>query len=737
MLFKSLKSYILVFFILISTTLEAQFSLYRDTLVKVMVGGNELNNGWACGLNSPVFASIDLNGDGKNDLLVFDAQTYRLSAFENSGSTGVSNFKYAPEYLSICPDNLQGWIRTFDYDNDGDMDFFSYNNGGIRVDRNDMNAGNGLYFTNISMQLSSVYYGFHTNLYSTRIDAPALVDIDNDGDMDVLSFSISGSWIELNKNMAMDSLGNPNSFLFYNVPGCWGYFYKEAAKNKAILPVNATCALLPANPFKVNEENQMMDSGSSIWAIDLDGDGDKDFLCGDKVGRNILEVNNCGTIDSAYACAQDTLFPAYNTSALMRDIASPQCMDIDNDGVEDLLVSNFNNSGEDYQNVICYKNVGANNNVQYSLTQNRFLVKEMIEVGTSSHPVLFDMDNDGKKDLLVSNDFYFDNGNTVSKVAYYRNTSTGSDYRFTLMTDSVINFRSYGLIGAHLAFADLNGDGDDDLLVGDADGKLAYFQNIAGVGQSAIFIFSQAYFQNIDVGNDAAPQLVDVDRDGLIDLLIGERNGNLNYYRNTGSFSFPVFTFQTAAFGNVDVKRSGGNAGYSKPVLFDNGNGYELLVGSYSGYIYDYTNIDGNLGGAFTLVDSSYKNLFEPLKATPAMSDVDGDGKFDLVIGNQAGGVVLYSQNVLNVVNENTSIGFNAEVYPNPVKEQLTVLLDQNISSENMILNVYDLAGKLVSHQSLNSSKTLINTSFFASGFYTLILSNKTERKMIKLIKSD
>ena len=190
MLFKSLKSYILVFFILISTTLEAQFSLYRDTLVKVMVGGNELNNGWACGLNSPVFASIDLNGDGKNDLLVFDAQTYRLSAFENSGSTGVSNFKYAPEYLSICPDNLQGWIRTFDYDNDGDLDLLLvniapiYDEGFIRRYRNE---GNGVFTEENILGSLSIEHG-----------EAQWGDYDGDGDLDIL---VAGNLKEVNGSL--------------------------------------------------------------------------------------------------------------------------------------------------------------------------------------------------------------------------------------------------------------------------------------------------------------------------------------------------------------------------------------------------------------------------------------------------------------------------------------------------------------------------------------------------------
>jgi hypothetical protein len=271
----------------------AQVVLSRDTTVKLLsFNGSILKNGWSCGFNNPVFAEIDINIDGVEDMIVFDAQAGRLNCFVY-GSNG---YVYAPEYNSLFPQDLEGWVRTYDYDNDGDKDLFSYNQGSIRVDRNESTASSGLSFTNLTMQLHCHYSGTFPNLFVTRIDIPAFTDIDNDGDMDILTFSINGSWIDLDKNLSMDSLGNSNQFLFYNVPGCWGYFYKEAVANKAVLPVNTSCALLPAHPFRMDQNN--FDSGSAIWLEDLDGDGDKDFLCGDKVGRNLLKVENCGTVDS-------------------------------------------------------------------------------------------------------------------------------------------------------------------------------------------------------------------------------------------------------------------------------------------------------------------------------------------------------------------------------------------------------------------------------------------------------
>lgn len=734
------RSKILFLFIIIfkfALITNGQVHLYRDTLVKVSNANGVLPNAWACGFNSPIFAEIDLNGDGTMDLIAFDVQTRRLSSFVNEGVFGKSSYLYAPEYDKIFPPNPEGWVKTFDYDFDGDMDFLSYaNGGGIVVYRNDFSASTGLVFSLASAQLQTDYGSIVTGIYASRVDAPAFVDIDNDGDMDVLGFYIGGSWIEHNKNFAMDSLGNPNQFLFYNVYGCWGYFYKDANSNKAILPpVPNMCPLIPANPLRVSSDSQMnsRDGGSFIWAADLDGDGDKDFLCGDKIARNMLYVQNCGTPDSAWACSEDTLYPSYNVPSSMKDVSAPQYLDVDNDGNKDLLSTNFNSLGEDLNNALLYKNTTNNLTNQFALQSSRFLSEQMIEVGTSSHPVFFDYDNDGKMDLLISNDFYFDNGNQASRVAYYRNTSVGSSISFNWITDSIINFRSLGLIGTMLTFGDLDGDNDNDMIVGDADGRLSLFTNIASSGNTANFVFTAGYYQTIDVGNDAAPFLVDVDRDGKLDLIIGERFGNLNYYRNTGSASSPVFNLETITFGNVDVRGSG-NAGYSRPVLFDNGSGYELLVGSYSGSIYHYNNIDGNLNGSFTLLDSTFQSIDERLKATITINDVDLDGKYDMVVGNQAGGVVLYSQNPLLSALENSPIRpSNLTIYPNPAKEVLH--LDFNKIEENINFKIIDLSGRSILNGRLLNRYNEIEIAELKSGFYLLQIFDANNFRTEKFIK--
>lgn len=712
---------ILLLIVVYGNFAAGQVSLSRDTTVKVFsANGSVLKNGWSCGFNNPVFAEIDLNNDGVQDLIVFDGFSARLNCFVY-GSNG---YVYAPEYYSFFPQNLEGWVRTYDYDNDGDKDLFSYRQGSIRVDRNESTSGAALSFTNVTMQLNCHYSGTFPNLFVTRIDIPALTDIDGDGDMDILAFSINGSWIDLDKNLSIDSLGNSNQFLMYNVPGCWGYFYKELSANKAVLPVNNSCALLPAHPFRVDQTN--FDSGSAIWVEDLDGDGDQDFLCGDKVGRNLLKVENCGTIDSAYACSQDTLYPSNTTPANMRDNAAPYMIDYDKDGDRDLIVANFNTSGEDYNNTIYYENIGGLVPV-FNYVKNRLLIDEMIDVGTSAHPVFFDWDGDGLKDLLVSNDGYYEGGNFVSKVAHYKNVSQGANLQFQNINDSIINFRSLNIIGTRLAFGDLNNDGDQDLLVGDATGRLNYFQNI-GTATSPNFIFSQGYYQNIDIGADAAPQIVDVNRDGLLDLLVGERNGNINYYRNTGSLSFPVFSFETDSFGKLNVGLATYGIGYSAPLLYDVNGNYELLVGSYKGALYHYSNIDGNLSGTFQLLDSAFQNINELTKCYPAMSDVDGDGKFDLVVGNQSGGVVLYTQNNNNSIAENQLENASVKVYPNPVADFLNV---ESMAAQQ--LNLYSLQGDLLQNFTIGGGLTKIDLSKLSSGVYYLKSTSNQVAKVVKL----
>ena len=102
---------------------SGQTTLSRDTTVKVIsANGLVLKNGWSCGFNNPVFAEIDLNNDGVQDLIVFDSFSGRLNCFVYSSN----GYVYAPEYYSMFPQNLEGWVRTYDYDNDGDKDLFSY-----------------------------------------------------------------------------------------------------------------------------------------------------------------------------------------------------------------------------------------------------------------------------------------------------------------------------------------------------------------------------------------------------------------------------------------------------------------------------------------------------------------------------------------------------------------------------------------------------------------------------------
>lgn len=717
--------------------------LYRDTTVHITVAGQTLANAWAGGLNGAVFAEMDLNGDNIMDIIAYCSASNRIAPFINQGIYKKSSYIYAPEYVSRFPAELEGWIRTYDYDGDGDLDLFSYVNAGISCYRNDYNAQNGLHFTLITNQLTTHYGTFPTNIYVSRVNVPALSDVDNDGDMDVLAFSISGSWVEYHKNYSMDSTGNAAGFLFYNIPQCWGYFALKSGYNAADLPpVLPACPLLPANPIRNNIDvdavelsstiSEKRHSGSVLLAADFDGDGDKDVLNGDVLSPNVLYINNCGNLDSAYMCLQDSAFPSYDQSVLLRDVAAPYYFDGNNDGNKDFIASNFFDTGEDYTNIKFYANTTNNTTNVFHHNTDRWLIDQMIEVGTSAHPVFFDVNNDGKDDLLIGNDYRSDANVLTGKISYYLNVSSGANKEFSFITDDFASLSAFGLLAIAPTFGDLDGDGDKDMLVGESSGNLILFLQTS----TGNFSLGQVNYQGINVGYNSAPQLVDVNKDGLLDLVVGERTGNLNYYENTGTASAPIFTLVSTTWGGVNVKKWNSYAGLSNPLVFDNGTGTELLVGSLSGYIYHYNNIDGNLTGAFTLVDSMYQNIFEPQHASIAMDDIDGDSKYDLVVGNQNGGVVLYTQNSALSLNENNlspELYFN--LYPNPVSDMMFIKFEGYNAAKNAVLTIKNILGQEILHQRITSVNVSLNTTKLPKGAYICIISGEGKYYTEKFIK--
>ena len=739
---------ILLFLILFQVGRGQPTVLLRDTTVAVYHNNIRLQNAWTGGINTATFGTMDLNGDGRLDLVEFDASAARLSTFLNDGSSNGNPYRYAPSYIPVFPSNLEGWIRTFDYDQDGDMDLFTYYVGGIAVYRNDYSPLTGLVFTPVTQQIQTFYGSFSTNIFVSRVNAPALADLDSDGDMDILSFSISGNWVEHHRNYAVDSSA-AGSLLLYNIPTCWGYFVLSNLSNAAILPpVLPACPLLPANPFLRNSESveerhsrgtytQIMDArrrhaGSSLLAFDKDGDGDKDLLNGDILSNNLLFLENCGNPDSAWICAQDTFYPSYDVPAMMEDVAGPNYFDADNDGSKDLVISNFFVTGEDFVNVKFYKNTTNNQTNVFAHVNDRWLVDGMIETGTGAHPVFHDVDQDGLTDLLIGNDYYFNGGVPIGKIAWYRNISASGKAAYSLMTTDFAGLSGTGLIGLYPAFGDLDGDNDQDMLVGESGGTLVYYQNISGPGNPSNFILTQPVYQSINVGDNAVPQLIDVDRDGLLDLLIGERSGVINYYRNTGNSAVPVFQLMTANFGGVDVTKAGSFAGFSAPLLFDAGSGYEMLVGSMSGYIHHYGNIDGNLNGTFTLIDSMYQSIFEPMIAVPAMSDVDGDGRFDLAVGVLSGGVVLYTQDSLVSVYESPSAPY-FECFPNPADDFINIRL-YGTGRDPLVLELLDVRGQVVLSSRIINNLFQIDVSELSSGFYLCRISSPSMSFASKLV---
>jgi Secretion system C-terminal sorting domain/FG-GAP-like repeat len=701
---------------LLSAQLWARFPL------EIVQNGRTLPLGVAGGLNSPQFSEGDFNQDGLLDLLVFDRAGNVPLVFINQGKANETNYRFAPEYASNVP-KLTNWALLRDYNGDKIPDLFSQDSGtaissaipAISVYQG-YYLNKTLYFKKIKAwqdKYDVLYYkttnGF-TNIYVSRTDLPSIDDVDGDGDLDIVTFDPGGSYAEWYQNESVERGFKQDSLIFIKADDCWGKFYESQLSKDVLLSKSSTKC---ANTFGEPPILHTRHAGSTVTTFDVDGDGDKDLLAGDISFESLSMLTNGGTLKNAYMVAQDTAYPSQNVPVRIPIFPAAYMVDVNNDGKKDMIASpNSVSVPEDYNCAWLYLN-SATKGMTPTFQYKNFLVKDMIDVGSGAHPTFADIDGDGLQDMIIGNDTYFlPSGDNSGQLFYYRNTGTATKPRFELINTDWLDFKAQkrSAISLSATFGDLDNDGDLDLLVGDLEGELWYAENTGGAGKPMKFLKVEAAYKGIDVGRVSRPQIADLNKDGLMDLVVGEWQGNINYFQNTGTLSKANFspTPTVEILGKIDTRQQPYTTGYAAPYLIEINKKYEIWIGNILGTIRRLAVNTDNLSGTFQEIAGFHNKIYEGEQANVALADLDNNGIFELIIGNFRGGLSAFRTDVLTgkmTPTKDELFTFDCTLSPIPAEKNVTLTWG-NFPAKPTFISMYDISGRKV----LNDIKIQENT---------------------------
>lgn len=719
----------------------AQGNLYFAPNIAVEHNGAPLSMAWGGGLNCPEVSAIDLDQDGLQDLFILDRSGDKPVFLLNTGTPGQAQYRPTHAYDNVFPfPLLHDWALMRDYNCDGKADIFAYTNGAFAVYRNTSDA-NGLSFTLADDQVGSNYVPTYSpNLYISNVDLPGIADMDGDGDMDVLTFSIWGSnYLEFHKNLSMEQYSTCDSLVYEVRSRCWGQFQESISGNSIAL--NFPCTDNVPNPeLGLHGEtgihvaaDERAHSGSTVLPLDLDGDGDMDLILGDYLSPDLMSLTNGGTLAHAQMISVDTLFPVYDQQVYFEQFLAPYQVDIDGDGIRDLVVApNSTTGSENAHGVWYYRNTATDAAPVFHYQMNDLFQRDMLDFGEGARPVLFDHNGDGLMDLVVANEGYFQSGGTyLGRLALLENTGTAIQPSFNLVDTDYAQLSGLALgPGLHPAFGDVDGDGHPDMILGDVNGNLYFLHNTSS-GPVALFQSAPVQVNGddgtaLDVGANATPQLFDLDGDGLLDLVIGERSGNLNYYRNNGTAQVPSWHLESAALGGVNVSDYWSSTGYSVPFLYVDGDGQKIcLSGSESGGIHRYDNISGNETGTWNLADSTWNDFHEGYRTAVVFHDFTGDGIPDAVVGNYRGGLSFWSSDINSGISDpsRSTAATMFSLAPNPAQEQVEVCL-HTAATGGMQVELIDQMGRVVRKQEVSAPVVRLSLAGVAPGAYAVRVAN-------------
>lgn len=416
----------------------------------------------------------------------------------------------------------------------------------------------------------------------------------------------------------------------------------------------------------------------------IDGDSDLDALVGTHYKLNL--ITNIGTIGSAnWQNDSEHYLDAYFGTYF-----SPTFADLDN-----------NNNPEIY--------VGTNNGTIWrfdSIQQNWAKYPDLFfDEGDHLNPEFADLNGDSKMEMIIPN---------YSSILIYSNLKNNDSVIWQSIPDTLfINYPYSPDFLNRVAFADIDSDNDLDLIISfEMNPQILLYKNTGNVNAP---VFNNefeviAQFQESQLIK-LYPILVDYDNDSDLDIIISAQDGTTNsypwvdFFENTGnshSYNWEYAFSKIIAYGSVCC------------VDEDNDNDLDLMFG-FMNRVY----LARNKGSINEPVFEEYQLSRKLELANQDISgitttDLNNDGKNDLVIGTQNGGLLRYDNkgyldNIINIAQEKIAL------FPNPTDGKINIS-GLDFSNSDINFSLFDNESKLLLKFKIDNSR--VSLPSYNSGIY-------------------
>lgn len=413
-------------------------------------------------------AFFDYDGDGDSDLLLVNSSSWphdppasprpTSALYRNDGK---GKFQNVSRETGLDVTLYGMGVAVADYDADGDVDVFLTAVGPNKLLRND-----GGRFQDVTAEAG---VAGDVEAWST---GAGFFDYDNDGDLDLFVCNYVRWSKEIDFGLDFRLTGVGRAFgPPQNYQGTYPYLYRNEGKGK-FTEVGATAGLHVDNPAT----GVPMAKALAIGPVDVDGDGWIDVLMANDTVQNFL-FHNQG--DGTFVEAGEAFSVAYDRNGNATGAMGIDSAYFRNDHNLGFFIGNFANEMS---------------SVYVAQDEPQFFVDEAITEGIGAPSrlmlsfgmLLFDADLDARLDLLQANGHIEEEIQKVDPSQHYRQPGqlfwNAGGAGFVVEPEEKVGDLAREIVGRGAAYADVDGDGDVDVVLTQIAGPPLLLRNDQKLG---------------------------------------------------------------------------------------------------------------------------------------------------------------------------------------------------------------------------------------------------------------